>query len=61
MSIDITTISNSFRPLYTSYFYLSGEFCIFEEKSLKANEVYDTINHFFCNFAKYSPILSQAN
>jgi len=36
---------------------LSSEFCIFEDKSLKANGAYDTINHFACNFAKCSRIL----
>ena len=37
-------------------FNLAGEICIFGQKC-KANEVYDTLNDFARNFAKYSPIL----
>ena len=53
MSINITTIINSFL-----LFYLSGEFCMFEDKSLRRIGAYDTISHFAYNFAKCSPILN---
>jgi len=35
---------------------LSGEFCIFEDKSLSG--VHDMINHFACDFAKCSLIFT---
>jgi len=37
-------------------FYLSSELRICEDKSLKVNGAYDTINQFACNFGKCSPI-----
>ena len=45
-----------FLSVINKLFNLSTEFCIFEDKSLKANGAYDTINHFACNFAKCSRI-----
>ena len=45
------------KLVYSKLFYLSGEFCVFEDKYMsKANGVYDTIIHFACNFDKCSPI-----
>ena len=47
LSVNITTISNTFCPLYTSYFtYLASSASL--RTNVKANGAYDTINHFAC-------------
>jgi len=63
LSVNITTISNSFCPSYTSYStYVASS--AYLRKKRKANGAHVTINHFFRNFAKCLPnlkILSPAN
>ena len=57
LSVNITTISNSFCRSYTSYFSYLASSASFVEKSARRMVAHEKINHFVRKFAKPSPIL----